>query len=413
MSLYKRGNTYWAHFGVNGEIFRKSLETADPKKAERLERELFAEAKQGRVRSWKDTFERLPFHLDDPDPEKLGALERYRRDRAPQLAASTARSELDHSKPLADFFGKLRVANITEDKVRQYIGYRHAAGRKNAKINKELGILIGVLRRAKRLHCFPELRRLKEEKSIVGKALDHAEKLRLLRVSQDKPKLKLWARARMAAILALNTTMRAGEIRNLRWQDVDLEEKTVIVRRGKTRHSQREIPLNRDAFQAIMALRDEAKKAFRVASPAPDWFVFFSIEEADPTRASGWRTAWRSITRAVNCPKCGELQEPAEKCANEKCGADIAKVRSPIAGLRFHDLRHQAITELSEGQASDETIMSLAGHIDRRMMSHYSHVRRQAKRAAVDQLCAEKPAAAAPSRQEQHNSITVAPGTVQ
>jgi hypothetical protein len=31
--------------------------------------------------------------------------------------------------------------------------------------------------------------------------------------------------------------------------------------------------------------------------------------------------------------------------------------------------------------------MSIAGHVDRRMMSHYSHVRKQARRAALDRLC--------------------------
>jgi hypothetical protein len=58
--------------------------------------------------------------------------------------------------------------------------------------------------------------------------------------------------------------------------------------------------------------------------------------------------------------------------------------------LRFHDLRHQAITELSEGNASDETIMSIAGHIDRRMMIHYSHVRKSARRARHSIGCAKR-----------------------
>jgi ribosomal protein L32 len=126
---------------------------------------------------------------------------------------------------------------------------------------------------------------------------------------------------------------------------------------------------------------------------APDWFVFFSWPDhkvPDGTRhATTWRSAWRSLTRAISCPKCGELQQPGRECLNEKCKTDIHKVRSPLHGLRFHDLRHQAITELSEGQASDETIMAIAGHVDRRMMSHYSHIRRRARRAAVDRLCGD------------------------
>jgi hypothetical protein len=50
-------------------------------------------------------------------------------------------------------------------------------------------------------------------------------------------------------------------------------------------------------------------------------------------------------------------------------------------------MRQQAITELAEGQASDQTIRSIAGHVSQRMLEHYSHVRLDAKRAALDALC--------------------------
>ena len=55
-------------------------------------------------------------------------------------------------------------------------------------------------------------------------------------------------------------------------------------------------------------------------------------------------------------------------------------------GLRFHDLRHHAITELAESQASDRTVMSIAGHVSQRMLAHYSHFRIEAKRKALDAL---------------------------
>ena len=122
----------------------------------------------------------------------------------------------------------------------------------------------------------------------------------------------------------------------------------------------------------------------------PDWYVFPSAEgysKPDPTKPmSGWRSAWRSLTRAVRCPACGELQNPSTICCNAECAADIAKVRSSTAGLRFHDLRHHAITELAESQTSDRTIMSIAGHVSQRMLAHYSHVRIEAKRKALDGL---------------------------
>lgn len=82
----------------------------------------------------------------------------------------------------------------------------------------------------------------------------------------------------------------------------------------------------------------------------------------------------------MECPTCGKPQRPAETCSNDACKADIRKIKSAFSGLRFHDLRHHAITELAESQASDQTIMAIAGHVSQEMLQHYSHVRLEAKR---------------------------------
>jgi integrase len=66
-----------------------------------------------------------------------------------------------------------------------------------------------------------------------------------------------------------------------------------------------------------------------------------------------WKVAWES----------------ARKAANVTC--------------RFHDLRHTFISRLAESQASDSTVMALAGHVSRAMMERYSHIRMEAKRKAV------------------------------
>jgi integrase len=65
----------------------------------------------------------------------------------------------------------------------------------------------------------------------------------------------------------------------------------------------------------------------------------------------GWRTAWRHLT-----------------------------TKAGLKGLRFHNLRHQATTELCEAGLSDMTIMGIAGHVSREMLQHYSHIRMKAKR---------------------------------
>jgi hypothetical protein len=63
--------------------------------------------------------------------------------------------------------------------------------------------------------------------------------------------------------------------------------------------------------------------------------------------------------------------------------------------IRFHDLRHTCITKLAESVTSDQTIMAIAGHVSRKMLEHYSHIRMEAKRIALDAIAAEQ----APLRQ--------------
>src|SRR5262245_60357670 len=84
-------------------------------------------------------------------------------------------------------------------------------------------------------------------------------------------------------------------------------------------------------------------------------------------------------------------REAAGAALESGCGLRAAiavwkRAASPFRGLRFHDLRHQAITEMAEGGAPDATMMAVAGHMSRRMLEHYSHVRMAAKRTALDKL---------------------------
>jgi integrase len=58
-------------------------------------------------------------------------------------------------------------------------------------------------------------------------------------------------------------------------------------------------------------------------------------------------------------------------------------------GLRFHDLRHTVITELAEMGVADHVLESISGHLSRRMLEHYSHIRIDAKRQALDALDAD------------------------
>jgi integrase len=250
----------------------------------------------------------------------------------------------------------------------------------------EVACLARILRRAKRWHLIADELRPLPEKRDIGRVLSPEQKSLLLDVASSRPE---WQIAYLAMRLALNTTMRACEIRGLRWRDVNLAEAMITVVKSKTESGKRTIPLNDDAWVAMMELHDRTERLLG-ESPSLDWYVFPHAEggtKPDPTRPmSNWRTAWRRLTRVIHCPACDHVQDPGKVCLNDACKADIGKVKSPLAGLRFHDLRHQAITELAESSANDQTIMSIAGHVSPRMLAHYSHVRLEAKRAAIANL---------------------------
>ncbi len=53
---------------------------------------------------------------------------------------------------------------------------------------------------------------------------------------------------------------------------------------------------------------------------------------------------------------------------------------------RWHDNRHTLITDLAESGAGDETIRDIAGHVSKQMLKHYSHIRMEAKRKALEAI---------------------------
>jgi len=218
------------------------------------------------------------------------------------------------------------------------------------------------------------IKRLPEE-SHIGRALTAAELSGLLKLAESRPE---WATLRCAVTLAVNTTMRSMELKNLHWRDVDFFDRIVTIRRSKTEVELRVIPMNEDAQFAMLGLLKQAQKA---GADAPEHFVFPACENGtiDPLKPQkSWRTAWRSLARGIHCLACGEFQSAETICHNEACTADISKVTCSTAGLRLHDLRHTAIVILAEGNANEQTVMAIAGHMSRKMLEH-SRIRMDAK----------------------------------
>jgi len=211
--------------------------------------------------------------------------------------------------------------------------------------------------------------KLRREKSLKlrlppspGRPYSTDEKARML---EEARKLRT---PQMSAALALdlNTGLRDKELREIRWEQVDLvHKKTLTVGNSKTEAGTgRVIPLNEAAIAALEA--HAAWYARRFGECRAEWFVFaFGTPlPNDPTRPiTSFKTAWTKV--------------------RQKAG---------VKG-RWHDNRHTLVTELAESGAGDEVIMSIAGHVSRAMLSRYSHVRMEAKRRALDEIAARQKAA--------------------
>jgi len=179
------------------------------------------------------------------------AAARFLEDRISHLSPRSIQTERERAKAISRHLGNLQVSRITVTDVQSYIRKRKTAAIANATVNRELDIIRGVLKKAKRWHQFADDIHPLPVRQKIGRALTHEEKVHLLRVAATRPE---WQNAAWAATLALNTTMRGCEIKQLRWRDLNLIDRTLTVAKSKTEAGERIIPLNADAWDVVLEL---------------------------------------------------------------------------------------------------------------------------------------------------------------
>ncbi len=169
--------------------------------------------------------------------------------------------------------------------------------------------------------------------------------------------------------------MRSSEIRTLQWEQVDLEKRFLIVGRTKTDAGEgRTIPFNPPLHEALKEHSKWYTLTFGRIEPQWYLFPFGKLHQLDPTRPiTTLKTAWANV-----------------------------RERAGVKG-RLHDTRHTLITELAESGAGDETIMDIAGHVSRQMLRHYSQIRMQAKREALEAVWRKEQEA--PSRKPESGEL--------
>jgi integrase len=348
MSLWKRGRQYWTDFTVNGRRYRKGLGTTNLRVATRRERELIEEAGHGRLSA------------DEQGPKRLSdAIDAYLAAKRIRCSPRTIELEEERLSIVKKHFGDVPLSAITATTIAEFQRSRHDAGIANRTINMDVGVLSRVLKFCGRWRALADhVRNLPERQRTIGRTLTPEERRRLFDVAASTAE---WEHVYCAAIVAANTSMRPVEVKHIRRCDVDLVKRLLYVRCSKNETSHRVIPLNASAIEAVARMLERADL---LGHTEPEHYLWPACQwgRYDPTKPMlKWDTAWRALREGAG-----------------------------LHGLRFHDLRHTVITELAEMGVADHVLESISGHLSRRMLEHYSHIRIDAKRQALDALDAAR-----------------------
>lgn len=325
MSLWKRGNVWWAIFWVNGIRRQESTGTSNRKQAELIHQKLKQEANLRRHRIVQT----------DPKMTFDALAARFMANAAPTAY------HIDRLKNLLPFFGDTPVVRIDKGMVREYILKRRSEPRKikDATINRDISVLRRVLYWATDesiLEFNPIGRfRMLRERRTKKPVLTLAEEALLLAAAHN--------RVREMIIASLDTGMRRGELLNQLWEDIDFDRHLLFVTKSKTPEGEsREIPLTTRVYQLLLARRETKGLVFTFQDRH-----IFSI-----------KTTWKRTLKAAG-----------------------------IRHIRFHDLRHTFNTRLMEAGVIADVRKAIMGHSSgNEIHAIYTHVELPTKRRAIQLL---------------------------
>jgi len=288
MGLYKKNNKWWIDYYVNGRRIRRSI-SKKKKQAEKIYTKTKADI--------------LMKKFAIPINEKIKFVDfsmRYIEEHSKPKKKSY-RTDIVLLRNLVEYFGDMLLHEITDHHFELYRNKRINQNVRNRKrkvspttVNREGALLRSILNRAVKwgklsLNPITKMEMYKEE----PKERNLTESEINLLVSSANPPLK------HIILVALNTGMRRGEILNLEWNRVNIEERFITV--NKTKSSKlRKIPLNNPMIDLFSKLQLQRQGKH---------FVFENPETRKPFTTI--KTAWKTLLK-----------------------------RTKITDLRFHDLRH-------------------------------------------------------------------------
>ena len=280
-------------------------------------------------------------------------------------------------------FGAIELDGIDEDVVQEWIGEMASSGLSYRTCKDRVVALKNALRFAEKKGwrksgirmdvVFP--RRFSEEDERRELALTKETCDAIVNAVDKELECPSWRNInvnnRVGVVISLFTGLRIGEVCGLKWEDIDLDEGVIRVRRTvqtnyiyaqdgtgssklyvgspKSRTSRRDVPI-------CAPLRERLERLDRPA----DGTAYFLTGTQSPT-----------VPRTL------------------RSSVDLFLARHGIENFNFHRLRHTFATRCIEAGVDAKTTSELLGHANVNItLNLYVHPNAGAKRAAVDRMAA-------------------------
>ena len=151
-----------------------------------------------------------------------------------------------------------------------------------------------------------------------------------------------WPMLRLFVRMCLTTAARRSEVLNLKWSDINFEQRVAIVEKTKNNEA-RALPLVSD-------VRTDLQDAQKVRPLASD-FVFFNPR--DPSRPMNPDKVWKQCR--VDAGLWADRDDPLDRVV-------------------LHSTRHTAVTKMLRGDANAAQVANVSGHKTLSMLKRYSHL---------------------------------------
>ncbi|MBW9336299.1 site-specific integrase [Herbaspirillum sp. RU 5E] len=283
--------------------------------------------------------------VDQSEAEKTTlrqALERYRKEVVPNKR-HPYQEERRIDRWLETDLAYKTLAGLRGADFAQYRDQRRALGRAENTIRLELQLvshLFEIARKEWGLEGLPN-----PLKNIRKPGGSRARERRLLPGEYEQILAHLQASANSFAAaaftLAIETSLRQGTLFKLQWEWVNLEKRLIhipkIERESGNKGVPATVPLSTRAVTVLRALHD----AYRIAHP--DCTLTGQVLA---TSANSVTCVWKRAMKKLN-----------------------------ISDLRWHDLRHEAVSRLFERGLNPLEAASISGHKTLQMLARYTHLR--------------------------------------